>query len=584
MDRRSRHAKLLAPLCALVLLAGSTASLTACTALPSDAPPQSLGQFRRTPITFNPPKPQPGRSPDLLLRDFMRAAAVPTNRHAAARLFLTAKGNADWDDQATLKVIERIDVNTVATPDANSLVMQVRARSMGEVDKQGAFRSNLSTHTFEVKMHRNGKQWLIDRFPDELLVDREAFMATYESQSIYYLDVTGSRVVPDPRWLYAQDSHLPNMLMQLLVQDPSPQLHDMVASELPASAHVSAVPGAQGNGVDVEISNYQAGSEASRRRLAAQFIFTFERARIHGPFYITVDGNPLDPNHRDGWTAADVVHYDPMYATHQNPVQLHAITSDGLMKVSSNLEPVKGPLGHSQDLRSASFSRGGEMIGVVEEVRDKERTPLEVKMGPVGGPLVSVMRGSRFSRPTWGPTGLDMWIVSGDDHINRIVWQDGRSPLVTRVDTSHLTRKPDFNTLSISPDGVRLAYISGGKLYIATIYTSRDGEVSLRNPQRIYISSDEVVLSVAWRTATELLVGGSLTDQPVLMVSIDGASVTPLGIRNVTAPVSVVVANPTGIYVQDSRDVMRLEQGSEGFWQDVPALVNSPRAIPVLEG
>ena len=64
----------------------------------------------------------------------------------------------------------------------------------------------------------------------------------------------------------------------------------------------------------------------------------------------------------------------------------------------------------------------------------------------------------------------------------------------------------------------------------------------------------------------------------------DGASVTPLGIRNVTAPVSVVVANPTGIYVQDSRDVMRLEQGSEGFWQDVPALVNSPRAIPVLEG
>ncbi|WQD13656.1 MAG: hypothetical protein U1U88_001985 [Lawsonella clevelandensis] len=167
-------------------------------------PPQSLGQFRRTPITFNPPQPQPGRSPDLLLRDFMpRAAAVPTNRHAAARLFLTAKGNADWDDQATLKVIERIDVNTVATPDANSLVMQVRARSMGEVDKQGAFRSNLSTHTFEVKMHRNGKQWLIDRFPDELLVDREAFMATYESQSIYYLDVTGSRVVPDPRWLYA---------------------------------------------------------------------------------------------------------------------------------------------------------------------------------------------------------------------------------------------------------------------------------------------------------------------------------------------------------------------------------------------
>ena len=205
-------------------------------------------------------------------------------------------------------------------------------------------------------------------------------------------------------------------------------------------------------------------------------------------------------------------------------------------------------------------------------------------MGPVGGPLVSVMRGSRFSRPTWEPTGQDMWIVSGDGQLNRITWQNGRPPLVTRVNTHDLSNKPDFSTLAISPDGVRMAYISGGKLFIATVYNGRNGDVALKNPRRIYVSGDEVVLSLAWRTATTLIVGGSLTDQPVLMMSVDGASITPLGVRNVTAPVSVVVANPSGVYVQDSRDVMRLEQGSEGFWQDVPALVNSSHAIPVLEG
>jgi len=155
---------------------------------------------------------------------------------------------------------------------------------------------------------------------------------------------------------------------------------------------------------------------------------------------------------------------------------------------------------------------------------------------------------------------------------------------VTRVNTHDLSNKPDFSTLAISPDGVRMAYISGGKLFIATVYNGRNGDVALKNPRRIYVSGDEVVLSLAWRTATTLIVGGSLTDQPVLMMSVDGASITPLGVRNVTAPVSVVVANPSGVYVQDSRDVMRLEQGSEGFWQDVPALVNSSHAIPVLEG
>lgn len=583
MSNHFYRTKLLPLLCALLLL-GGTVSLNACTAIPSDTPPQSLGQFRRMPITFHPPKPQPGRSPDLLLRDFIRAAAVPTDQHAAARLFLTSKGNEEWKNHTTFKVVDRVDVNTIATPTTDSLVMQVRARSMGEVDKQGSFRSHISTSTFQVKMRRINRQWLIDCFPDELLVDKEAFMSTYESQSVYYLDSTGSRVVPDPRWLYAQNNRLPTMLMQLLVQEPSPQLRTVVNSELSPSVHISVVPGIQGNGVDVEISNYHSTSETARQRLAAQIIFTFERARIHGPFYISVNGSPLDPNHRDGWTPADVIHYDPMFATHKNPVHLHAITSDGLMKVTSNLEPVKGPLGHSQGIHAAAFSRGGGMIGVVEEVRHKQHTALEVKMGPVGGPLVSVMRGSRFSRPTWEPTGQDMWIVSGDGQLNRITWQNGRPPLVTRVNTHDLSNKPDFSTLVISPDGVRMAYISGGKLFIATVYNGRNGDVALKNPRRIYVSGDEVVLSLAWRTATTLIVGGSLTDQPVLMMSVDGASITPLGVRNVTAPVSVVVANPSGVYVQDSRDVMRLEQGSEGFWQDVPALVNSSHAIPVLEG
>ncbi|WQD13657.1 MAG: hypothetical protein U1U88_001986 [Lawsonella clevelandensis] len=110
-----------------------------------------------------------------------------------------------------------------------------------------------------------------------------------------------------------------------------------------------------------------------------------------------MDGNPLDPNHRDGWTAADVVHYD--HHVRDSPESGAVARHHVRWAYEGELQPRtgEGAAGHSQDLRSASFSRGGEMIGVVEEVRDKERTPLEVKMGPVGGPLVSVMRGSRFS-------------------------------------------------------------------------------------------------------------------------------------------------------------------------------------------
>lgn len=580
---RSRRRKWTVALTAL----GTVAALalgTGCTVLPSDTPPQSLGQFKRTPITFTPPRPVPDRSPDLLLRDFLRASAVPTNRHAAARLFLTNRGNREWKVEENINIVDRIDVNTIANPSENEAVLQVRARSIGEINEQGSFRSKLSTDTFEVEFRRVENQWLIDKLPNELLVEREAFLATYESQSIYYLDISGSRVVPDPRWVYSHETSLPNILMQMLASSPSKQLQEAVASQLGGSVRVSAVPGARGNGVDVEINNYTLGSEASRRRLAAQIVFTFERARVHGPYYITVDGEPLDSNYRQGWTAKDVRQFDPMYQSEKNPVSLHAITDEGLMKVGATLTPVKGDLGKMEDIRQASFSRGGEMVAAVVNTGERRKDPQVVRLGSAGQNTVVALRGNNFRRPSWAPNGRDLWVVDGKNRVSIITWQGPDKPLVTRVDTRELGSKVHFDTIRISPDGVHAAYISGGKVYTSVIVRERDGSIKLKNAQRIYIGQAEVMLSLSWRNANQILVGGTLTDRPVLMVSLDGAFATPLGTRNVTAPVSVVVGNKTGIYVQDSRDVMRLEKGSEGYWQDVPALVNSTRAVPVLEG
>ncbi|HHY07302.1 MAG TPA: hypothetical protein GX530_01960 [Corynebacteriales bacterium] len=557
---------------------------TGCTVLPSDSPPQSLGQFKRTPMTFTPPKPIAGRSPDLTLRDYLRASAVPTNRHAAARLFLTPRANREWKDKDIINIVDRIDVNTVANPSEDEAILQVRARSVGEVDERGTFRSKLSTDTFEVELQRIDKKWLINDVPDEVLVERDAFLNTYESQSLYYLDTSGSRVVPDPRWLYSYDSSLPNILMQLLADEPSEQLHDAVASELKSSARISAVPGARGNGVDVEITNYTLGSEASRRRLAAQIVFTFERARVHGPYYITVNGEPLDSNFRQGWSVADVRQFDPMYESDKDPVSLHAVTAEGLMKVGATLTPVKGDLGKMADIRQASFSRGGSMIAAIVNTGERRKDPQVLRMGPAGRTTTVALRGNNFRRPSWAPNGRDVWVVDGKNKVSIVTWQDGEKPLVAKVDTSELGSKVQFEALRVSPDGVRVAYISSGKVYTSVIVRKRDGGVKLSNPQRIYISQAEVMLSLAWRSPNQILLGGTLTDRPVLMVSLDGAFSTPLGTRNVSAPVSVVVGNKTGIYVQDSRDVMRLEQGAEGYWQDVPALVNSPRAVPVLEG
>lgn len=575
-SRASR--RLLAIFCCGLLLV-----TTGCTTLPSNTPPQSLGQFRRSTIAFVPPQPAPNRSPDLLLRDYLRASAVPTNRHAAARAFLTPEANKKWSEHTTFTIVERVDVNTVASPNDHTVILQARVRSVGEVSETGTFSSRLSTDTYEVKMVKNGRQWYVDSLPDALLIDRDAFMSTYESQSIYFLDPSGTRVVPDPRWIYSQDASLPTVLMGMLTSAPSPQLRNVVATELPPSARVSAVAGVQGNGVDIEITNYTVGSEASRQRLAAQIIFTFERARVHGPYYITINGDDLSA-HQQKWHFSTVRHFDPMYQSEKNPVELHAITADGLVKVGPSLTPVKGELGHTAELRYAAYSRGGAMLAAVANVAERSKDPMVLKVGRAQGRMVDALRGATLSRPTWSPNGRDVWTVRNRKHITAVRWQDSGSTETIAVDTSRIGSPTQINAFQLSPDGVRAAYINADRLYTCVVVMQRDGSIALTNAQRVFVSPTGPIISVSWRSAHQLLVGGSQSDRPVLLLSLDGAFASPLGARNVTAPVSLVVGNSTGIYAQDSRDVMRLEQGSEGYWQDVPALVSSPRAIPVLEG
>lgn len=93
---------------------GAVAALcfvTACSTLPHDTSPQVVGTYHKQ--ADGPEEvitPEVGADPDLTLRDFYRAAAVPTNDHDAARGFLTDSARGAWDSSGDVMVVDSLEI------------------------------------------------------------------------------------------------------------------------------------------------------------------------------------------------------------------------------------------------------------------------------------------------------------------------------------------------------------------------------------------------------------------------------------------------------------------------------------------
>ena len=69
----------------LALFAVALLGAAGCATLPSSTPPQVVDTFAPSEAAPTVPTPIPDQEPDLLVRDFLKAAAIADQRHAAAR-------------------------------------------------------------------------------------------------------------------------------------------------------------------------------------------------------------------------------------------------------------------------------------------------------------------------------------------------------------------------------------------------------------------------------------------------------------------------------------------------------------------
>jgi hypothetical protein len=577
-----------------VVLAGLLGVLPGCAGVPDSSAPQAIGTVER-PTPKQLPEPNPAMNPEQLLREFLKATADPSNRHLAARQFLTDSASKDWDDQGSALLIDKVIFTETRSAEKVSVTMQ--ADILGSISDLGVFETGDGKlpDPGPIELVQTSEGWRINRLPNGVFLDWQQFQAAYKRYTLYFVDPTGKTVVPDPRYVaVSEPDRLATELVNKLIAGPRPEMEKAVKNLLgPPLKLRGPVTRADGGktgvgrgygGVRVDLENLTTTDPASRLLAAAQLIWTMARSDVNGPYLINVDGAPLDDRFVDGWKATDVAASDPG-AVDGASAGVHALMGGSLMALDGQQSvTLPGSFGTMTDLRAATISRSGRDVAAVAGPPDAAAS---LWIGPNGGQAVQATDGRTLSRPSWALDGA-VWVVVDGNSVVRVIREEASGqPALIPVDSAAVTsRYPgSISELQVSRDGTRVAMVIEGQVVLAGVEQTPGGEFALTYPRRIGFGLGKSVVSLSWRTGDDMVVTRSDPAHPVSYVNLDGVNSDGPS-NNLVMPVSAVAANPSAVYLADARGVLQLlatSAASGQTWTELrPFMV--PGAVPVMPG
>ncbi|MBX7434412.1 MtrAB system accessory protein LpqB [Mycobacterium sp. Y57] len=571
--------------------------LAGCAGVPTSSSPQAIGTVGR-PAPPSLPKPTPGMDPDILLREFLKATADPANRHLAARQFLTESASNGWDDAGSALLIDNVVFVETRQPQQVSVTM--RADILGSLSDMGVFETGEGAlpDPGSIELVKTSDGWRIDKLPNGVFLDWQQFQSTYKRNTLYFADPTGKTVVPDPRYVaVSEPDQLATELVSKLIAGPRPEMaktvRNLLDEPLKLRGPVTRADGGKTGvgrgygGARVDLENLSTTDPHSRQLLAAQIIWTLNRAGIDGPYVINADGAALDDRFAEGWTTADVAATDPG-AADGAAAGLHALVGGSLVSLDGQRAPrVTGSFGQITGQTAAALSRSGQEVASIVTLRpgapDMAST---LWVGPLGGNAAQVMDGRSLSRPTWS---LDdaVWVVVDGINVVRVIQDASGQPARIPVDsTAVATKFPGvIGELQLSRDGTRAAMVIEGRVVLAGVEQTEGGGYALTFPRRIGYGLGNTVVSLSWRTGDDIVVSRTDPQHPVSYVNLDGVNSDGPS-RNLLMPVTTVAANPSTVYVADARGVLQLSASgadADTGWTDVRPLTVAG-AEPVLPG
>jgi hypothetical protein len=544
-----------APVLALLL------AVSACSTVPSSSATVQITQAPSRPVEtvgIEPLPPEPGATPEEIVRGFIDAAASARQGHPVAREYLAPDAAGSWSDEAGITVLSP-DYATVATK-ADAITLS--AIPVGSVDPRGVFTvAGTGLFTRQFNLAQVDGEWRITDPPDGLIILEPDFERLYVARDVFFIDPTEQRVVPDPRLLIKGDAQ-PTALVQRLLDGPSGYIAAGVRNPLTGAQLRSAVTVRNGVAV-VDLTALTTDPEPVLSQICAQIVWTLDP--LSQTVEIRVDGEPVDLSRiPDAQTTGDWAGFDP------DAVPLDAVghyLNAGALHTVSSGAPIPGPAGTgAYGLSSAGVSadpRTGKLSFLVGVRSDASGATLFA--GSYDGDLAPVLTGSTLNTPTVASTRSEAWVVRDGTAVVRV--PASGAPQAVNAPTLQGLGRADV--LSLSPDGVRAALVvdgPGGRgLYVGTVVRSEDGSVELRDLRDVAPSLSQVV-DVAWRDSANLLfLAGNEGDDRVVPydIGVDGWGLSTVPTAGLPSqPVSVAAAPTRQPLVNAGGTIWQLSGGT----------------------
>lgn len=492
---------------------------------------------------------QSGDDPPKFAENFLQAAAGETGE-AYKRVwdFIASENRSQLRERqdVAINVVRLTEATPRVTANSDgSYTVRVLVQQVGVLTKDGTVSpptETASEYTFTVgRLGRGNGLWVL-KPPPVLLLSTEGLKKYYQPRVIYFWNPEQTALIPDLRYMPAAipRERQATEILSWLTSGPPPWLKTAAVGLPDRTQAIDNVPDT-GDRLVVNLSAEALPTDnpAQVDRLGAQLMWSLRDSpgsqlelKIQGQTRKTFDvqtflsANPL-------YRMADAPQRFCVYEGQVHPL---VTVGDG---AASDL-PIANEV--NRNVVSAAFGRAGDTISAALVSPAGNRRRLLAGSSP-GKTVAALER----SQKTYGSMGRPVWLKTLDVPVGLVVadgrlYQFGSDAQLVRVDLSNSSGK--VTAVGAAPDGHRIAFVAGGKLYVAALTV--DGGVVEAGPARQVPSSLRDLVEVDWIGEKTLVVAGMNAENRVAFydISVDGAVEIPRGDDIGGAEVTHVAAYP----------------------------------------
>ncbi|CAN5394941.1 MtrAB system accessory lipoprotein LpqB [soil metagenome] len=519
--------------------------VSGCATVPTDSAPVAITQVSgaaNEPVGVEPLSPEPGASPEEIVRGFIESSASTSQGRPVSREYLTAERAETWDDTESITVIEPEISAVTSGPET---IVRVTGQLVGTVDRAGIFTPEIDPFSIELPVVLENEEWRIADPPAGIYITRTDFAQAYEQRDIYFLDGTSRFVIPDPRFFVRGGRVQSTQLVERLLAGPRLWLGPAVVNQLAGMELASNVL-VTGRRARVELTQDRERSNEALEGLSAQLAHTLLGQLSIQSLEVTVNGATLQlPGIGGVQELSDWLSFDPDSNVGALNGVGHYIDAGGVRTADGN--PIPGPAGTgAYGLTTAAVSiedGSGDLLSLAGLAISEQSATLYV--GPYGGDLTSVLSEPRLTAPTWSGVAEEVWTVRNGSDVVRIP----TGALAQPVPAPELAGTGSVRVFQLSRGGSRAALIietaAGPALFLARVERTTE-TVTVSAPVAIAPSLTGV-RDVSWTSADSLIVlANDPTGEQVVpyMIGVDGWGITALTTDGLPGQPDAVAAAP----------------------------------------